>query len=118
MTATMIEQLKDMDNGTFLFNHHQPNHLQQPQFHQEYRSPNNIDLCSSVTFDKKATVVKQQSTSPMDDYQIMDRIGTMPQLEEVNFVEMAMIRRDSGTSANFVETKTAKGIDQLTVKLS
>ena len=54
----------------------------------------------------------------MDDYQIMDRIGTMPQLEEVNFVEMALIRRDSGTSANFNETKTNKGIDQLTVKLS
>ena len=114
----MIEQLKDMDNGTFFFNHHPSTYLQQPQFQQQYRSPNNIDLSSSVTFDKKPTVVKQQSTSPMDDYQIMDRIGTMPQLEEVNFVEMALIRRDSGTSANFNETKTNKGIDQLTVKLS
>ena len=54
----------------------------------------------------------------MDDYQIMDRIGTMPHLEEVNFVEMAMIRRDSGASANMIDSKTNKGIDQHTVKLS
>ena len=48
----------------------------------------------------------------------MDRHGTMPVFEDVNYVELAMIRRDSGASIMNGEQKTAKGMDQQTVKLS
>ena len=99
----MIERMKDLDNGTYFFN-------------QPLKGTNNLDLSSSIVVNKKA-IVKQQSTSPMDHYP-MDRHGTMPVLDEVNFIEMAMVTRDSGASVMNGEPKNAKGLDQQTVKLS
>ena len=91
----MIERMKDIENGNFFFNH-------------PPRGANNVDLSSSIVVNKKA-IFKQQSTSPMDHYP-MDRHGTMPVFEELNYVEMAMIRHNSGASVlmNGGEPKTVK----------
>lgn len=102
MTAMMMEQLKDMDNGTFFFNN--------------YKVPSNADVHSSITLNKP-TVNPEHSHngSPISKHGLIDRHGTMPKLEDVNFVEMAVVRRDSGVCfTNFTngDTKTIKGLDQ------
>ena len=43
----------------------------------------------------------------MDNYPL-DRLGSMPHLEKLNLVEMALIRRDSGGEFTNGDTKTLK----------